>query len=139
MFEQALEDKFKKIFEIQRVRYDSPGVTTDQDNPGTNEQETLFVEITLSDNRIRDGVAHAKVTGKGHMTAQNDKMPFGYFSKCIAKHSADTGDLFFYDFEENTRLHHNLIVRSFSFVYFFTSQYDPAIGTINQVDIEVNT
>src|ERR1044072_854154 len=126
MFEATLIDKFKKIFEVQRVRFDHPGATNDQDAPGTNEQGTLFVEIEKSDNRIRDGIQHAKVTGKATMIAPNDELPFGYFSKCIARHGADTKDLFFYEIEENTRLHHNLVVRGFSFVFFFTGEYDRA-------------
>lgn len=139
MFEKTLTDKFLTIFEVQKVSFDNPGQTPDQDSPGTNEQETLFVEITQSQNQIRNGIEHAKVIGKGHMVATNSKLPFGYFSKCIARHPSDCSDLYFYDFEDNVRMHHDLVTRSFSFVYFFNSQYDPDIGNINQVDIEVET
>lgn len=135
--EEALEAKFKKLFEVQKVSYDHPGSTQDQDAPGTNEQETLFVEVTIANSRVSDKIFRAKVTGKGHMIAQHSKLPLGYFSKCIDAHPDDTKDVYFYDFEENSRNHHDQVTRSFSFIYFFSTQFDPNLGTITTVDIDI--
>lgn len=132
MFEQELADKFKKIFEVGKVTYDLPAVDT-------KEQEILFIEITESKPSIRDGNATAQVKGKGHMFAESGKLPFGFFPKGIAKHPTDSRDLFFYDFEENTRLYENIVERAFSFVYFFNSQYDPALGTLTSVNFDAET
>ncbi len=130
MFEAVLLTKFKKVFEVDRARYDSPV----HDAP---EQDTLFIEIDEAKSSIKNGKALAKVKGKATIFAQNDKLPFGFFAKRIAAHPDDTLDLFFYDIEENTRLHNNLVQRGFSFIYFFNSQYDPAIGTLTSVTTEV--
>lgn len=134
MFEEALKEKFRKVFEVQRVRFDDPGPEKE-----SREQETLFVEISECKSKIRDTRQFCRVTGKCIMIAQNDKLPFGYFPKMIATHADDTKDLFFHDFEENTRVYGNLVERGFSFVFFFNSQYDPAVGNLNAIDIEVST
>ncbi len=131
MFEKTLEAKIKKIFQIDRVRFDAPGES--------KEQETIFIEVDKSRNHFKDGRYYARVDGRLIMFAQSDKFPFGYFSKAIEASPDDTKDLFFYDFEGNERLEANIVQRSVAFVYFFNSQYDPALGNINSVSIEVNT
>ena len=127
MFEKELEAKFKGIFGVKKVTYDEPGES--------QEQGCIFVEIETSHNKIQDGRAKARVEGTGIMFGPNDKMPFGFFSKRIAKADlALTKDLFFYDFEENTKRYQNIVQRKFSFVYFFNGQYDPDTGSITEVD-----
>lgn len=137
MFEQDLQDKFKKIFGVQRVSYDHPAPDTHDGQPQSEEQETIFIEIDETKTSFKDGKVYAHVTGKASMLAQNDKLPFGYFSKCIFEHSDDTKDLFFYQFEENQRLRNNLVHRGFSFIYFFNSQYDPNLGTLTSIDLDI--
>lgn len=131
MFEATLSAKFRKMFEVKKVVFDMPGESLEQD--------VLFVEVTLNKNSIRDGRAFAKVTGKVHMNAEAEKLPFGYFAKNIQLNADDAKDLFFYDFEENTRLYENIVQRSVSFVYFFNVQYDPAVGTITSITTEVSS
>jgi hypothetical protein len=130
MFEKSLADKFQKIFEVARVTYDQPA-------PDDREQDVLFVEVHDSKNQIKDGKAQAKVTGKAFMFSESSKLPFGYFSKAIKEHAADTKDLFFYEIEENTKLHQNIQQRGFSFIYFFNSQYDPDLGTLNSLELDI--
>lgn len=128
MFEKELADKFQKIFGVKKVTYDTPGES--------REQECLWVEIENSKNSIKDGRAKAMVTGNVVMFGSNSKMPFGFFSKAIKQ--ADTSltkDLFFFDIESNTQRFRDIVQRGFSFVYFFDSQYDPAIGSITSVDL----
>ncbi len=137
MFEQTLSDTFQKVFEVQKVSYDHPAPDTHDGQPQSEEQETLFIEIDESKTWFKDGMQFAKVTGKAKMLAQNDKLPFGYFSKCIASHPDDTKDLFFYEFEDNQRLRNNLVHRGFSFIYFFNSQYDPNLGTLTSIDTDI--
>ena len=127
MFERQLAEKFKAIFGVSKVSYDEPGES--------QEQKCLFVEIETSRNRLGDGVERARVNGKIVMFAQNDQIPFGFFSKAIAKAPPSlTADLFFFDFEENSRRYQNVVQRSCSFVYFFTGQYDPDIGTLDEIE-----
>jgi hypothetical protein len=131
VFEEALAQKFKTIFDVSKVRYDLPGES--------QEQETLFVEVELSRNRIRDGEFIARVQGKASIFAPADKLPFGYFTRCIEAHPDETKDLFFSDIEGNSRVFGNIVQRGFSFVYFFHSQYDPELGTLNSIEFEVET
>lgn len=131
MFEQALIEKFQKVFEVKKVTFDTPA-------PDDHEQETIFIEVALSKNVIKDGKAMARVQGKAYMFAEHEKLPYGFFSKAIKEHADDTKDLFFYEIEENTKLHHNLSQRGFSFIYFFNSQYDPDLGTLNSIELEVS-
>ena len=132
MFEKTLQATFEKVFDFKKVRYDQPGES--------REQETMFVEVENARASVVDGEERARVEGKVTVFVEHDKMPFGYFAKCIEAHPAECKDLFFFAFEENQRLYGNIVQRGFSFVYFFRSQYDPDLGTLNQVniDIEVN-
>ena len=78
------------------------------------------------------------VSGKATMVARAEQIPFGFFGKAIdAADPALTKDLFFFDLEENTPRFRDIVVRGFSFQYFFRSQYDPAVGTITSVDLTV--
>ncbi len=128
MFESTLEEKLKRIFDVKKVTFAEPGESA--------EQECIFIGVEHSTNAIKDKRAKAKVTGTISMFGNADKLPFGFFSKRIAQADAsDTVDLFFHDFESNTRRYQNLVQRACSFVYFFDSQYDPDTGTITSIDL----
>lgn len=131
MFESTLEQKLKTIFEVKKVTYAEPSPM--------GEQECIFVEVTDSLNSIKDGRAKAKVTGTITMIGQGEKLPFGFFSKQIAKAKRElTADLFFYDFEQNTKRFQNIVQRTCGFVYFFDAAYDPDQGTITDVELTVD-
>ncbi len=128
MFEKTLADKFKKIFEFKKVTFDDPS--------DSKEQNCLFIDVEVPHNKILDGKVIARVTGKATVYAPANELPFGYFAKKIAKAlGPDTKDLFFFDVEHNARLYENIVERSFSFVYFFSGQYDPSTGTITTLSI----
>lgn len=130
MFEKALEEKFKAIFKVAKVTYDQPG--------SSQEQEALFVEIENSYNSFSDQKEKARVTGKAIMFGNNEKLTFGFFSKAIAQADPNlTKDLFFFDFEANTKRFQNIVQRGFSFVYFYDGQYDPDTGSIEEIDFTV--
>lgn len=130
MFEKALSDKFKTIFDFKKVRYDRP-------SEETPEQQVLFIQVDEPHCQIKDGRQLARVAGQATVLAEAEQLPFGYFAKRIA--SADkevTKDLFFFDIDQNSRTYMNIVQRSFSFVFFFNSQYDPDTGTITSVTFE---
>ena len=127
--ESRLTELFKKIFDFKDVSFDAPG-----DN---REQEKLFIEVELCRTKVVDKREIARVQGKATVFANAGKLPLGYFSKCIDAHPAETKDLFFFEIEDNTRMYENIVQRGFSFVYLFDSQYDPDLGIINEVNIEV--
>jgi hypothetical protein len=129
VFEQELADKLKRIFDFQKVTYSLPGET--------QEQETLFVEVEVPRFKVSDKTVTARITGRAVVFANYDKLPFGYFAKRIAMADlADTKDLFFTEIEENTRVYQNKVQRSFGFIYFFSGQYDPSVGTITSIEIQ---
>lgn len=130
MFENELSAKLKRIFKVKKVSYDEPGES--------GEQECLFVNVETSDNRVRKGKAIAKVSGTCIIIGNAEKLNFGFFSKAIQEASpSDTKDFFFSDFESNTKRHNNLVQRSFNFIYFFSGQYDPKVGTITTLDLDI--
>lgn len=128
MFERALEDLFKEIFLVKKTSFNLPGES--------QEQDCLFIDIENSRNTIKDGKAIAMVSGNAFMFGTADKLPFGFYSKKIERaDKTKTKDLFFFDIEVNTRRYQDIIQRGFSFVYFFSGQYDPEIGIINEIDL----
>lgn len=131
MFEKTMLAQLKRIFDLDKVTFDRPGES--------QEQEAAFVEVEKAQCRVKDARQIARVTGKLHVFAQLDKMPYGYFSKCIAEAPAeDTSSFYFYDFEENKGTFRNIVERSLGFIYLFDSQYDPAIGTLNQINLSIS-
>lgn len=130
MFEVELEEKLMTIFGVKKVSFAEPGES--------KEQECLFVQVENALNCIKDGRAISKVTGNAVLFGNADKIPFGFFSKRITQSDpSHTKDLFFFDIEANTLIYQNIIQRGFSFVYFYSAQYDPEQGTITSVDITV--
>ena len=130
MFEQELIDKFKAIFGVEKVTYDTPGES--------REQNCLFIEIENCSSSVTDGEAGGTVTGNAVIFQKHSAIPFGFFTKAIARApNALTKDLFFFDIEKNTQRYRDLVQRGFSFTYFFNSQFDPPTGTITSVDTTV--
>lgn len=123
MFEKSLADKLKRIFDLDKVTFDLPSES--------QEQECIFIDVKTSAGRVKDGFFTAKVTGGVRIYANSEKMPYGYLTKRIVEAKPeDTKDLFFYDFEENAGQFRNISERSMSFIYLFDSQYNPNVGEI---------
>lgn len=130
MFEKELADKFKAIFGVDKVTFDTPGES--------REQSCLFIEIENCKNSIKDGKAMGMATGNAVIFQKHSAIPFGFFQKAIARAPASlTKDLFFFDIESNTQRFRDIVQRGFSFTYFFNSQYDPPTGTITSVTTTV--
>ncbi len=128
MFKTQMANQLKRIFEFDKVTFAIPGES--------EEQEGLFINVENAQTCVKDARQIARVTGKIHVFAQLNKLPYGYFSKCLAEAElADKSGFFFYDFEENKGTFQNIVERTLSFVYLFDSQYDPAIGTLNEVNL----
>lgn len=127
MFEKKLEDKFKAIFGVKKVTYDTPGES--------QEQSILFVEVEAPKFTFGDGYVKAMVTGSAVMFGRNEDLTFGFFAKCISKAKNElTKDLFFEQLDSNTLRFRDIVQRGFSFTYFFNSQYDPDVGSITSIE-----
>lgn len=128
MFERSLITSLEKIFKLGKVTFDRPGES--------QEQEGVFIEVIQAVCRKKDAKQTARVTGTLHFFANQDKMPFGYLTKCISEADpALTKPLVFLDFEESKGKFRNIVERSVGFQYFFDSQYDPAIGTVTSINL----
>lgn len=128
MFEKELAEKMKAIFKVEDVTYDAPGES--------REQKKLFLEIEEPRFRFTDKKARALVTGRGTIFGRSETLPFGYITEAISTAHKDlTKDLIFRDFETNQQRFRDIIERGFSFTYFFTTQHDPAVDSMEGVSI----
>lgn len=130
--EATLAKKMSNIFGFKKVSFSAPGPAL--------EQEAIFISIQSCKGALKKRLYTAKVTGKFRVFVNADKMPLGHILKKISSASADdTKDLFFYEIEENVENYQNLVERSASFVYFFSSQYNPDDGTLGSVTLNLET
>lgn len=130
MFEKTLSDAVKRIFDLDKVTYDH--VSESQ------EQECLFIQVQSSKNHIKDGRFQGRVQGKINVFANLDKLPYGYFSKCIDKASVeDRNAFFFFDFEENVATIDNICERTLSFIWLFDIEYNPNHGQLTSLVDEI--
>ena len=128
MFRESLKENLKAIFDLKKVTFDQVGESL--------EQECIFIEIDNSVNAIQEYKETAKVNGRLRIFASQDKLPYGYFQKKIQSAPTEyTKDLFFYDIEGNTNIQNNIVERTMSFQYLFTSQHDPNLGTITSIEL----
>lgn len=119
----------KRIFDLDKVTFDNPGES--------NEQNCMFIQVEKADVRIRDGRQISKSMGTLRVFANADKLPYGFFAKKIAEASPVDTERFFFGAEENLGTFQNIAERRFSFVFLLDSQYDPALGTISEVNISI--
>ncbi len=133
MFRTEMKEKLREIFGLAKVSYDEPGESFEQD--------TLFIQIQECQSRTGQGRATAKVRGSLVVYSQNNKLAFGYFNKRLQNAKPElVKDFFFYDIDVDAlnspaRLL-NISERRASFVYLYSSQYDPNQGLLNELVIE---
>lgn len=131
MFEKKLAEQVQKIFGISKVSFDTSG--------DSQEQEGIFIEISQARTRAKPSRQIAHVVGIIHVFAASNKLPYGFFAKAIeAAKPEDKRGFFFYNFEENKGTFRNIAQRSVGFQYLFDSQYDPAIGSIQTVNLQIS-
>lgn len=126
-----LKEKLGRIFDM-KTTFDSPGES--------NEQEAIFIEVENIRGKVKDGLYTGRINGQIFVYGNTTKLPLGYFSKQIDQaSSADKSDFWFDPAEQNINGFRNIAQRSLGFVYFFSGQYDPEVGTITSIenDIEV--
>ena len=130
MFEASLKEKMQKIFNLKKVTYAHPG--------DSKEQDCIFISVEQPRIRFKDKRALARVSGEILIQGNSDKMPFGFMSKMIEEANPDfKKDLHFFELEANDKYYQNLVQRTAKFVYFFSTQYDPNVGTIDEVNISI--
>lgn len=129
MFENDLKTTIARIFDLNRVTFDDPGES--------NEQECQFIRVSNPRVSIAEKRQRAQVEGQLVVYANSDKLPFGYFNKQIAKClNADSLKFFFHNIDVNVPITNNIVKRTVDFVFFYDSQFDPNQGTITSVNFQ---
>lgn len=131
MFREELKKRFSEIFGFAKTTFDVPSESFEQD--------TLFIEVRDCFARSGQGRATARVTGDIIIFTQREKMPFGFFSKRIAQAKAAlTNDLVFYDTDRevlgSSARMQNISERRTSFLFLFSTQYDPNHGSMTEIE-----
>lgn len=130
MFEKELKAILARIFDFQNTSFD--------DSSEQYEQEKLFIQVDAARSDITEARQKCLVRGTAYVYANSDKLPFGYFAKRIERASVtDRAKFFFSEIDRNERMTNNIVRRSVGFVFFFDAQYDPRVGIINEVNIDV--
>lgn len=130
MFEKQLKEKLKAIFKVKKVTFDHPSES--------KEQDCIFVKVENPRIRFKDGRATARVSGQILIQGNAENLPFGYLSKSYQESTKEEKkDIAFFNFEENETYYRNLVQRTAEFVYFFSTQYDPNVGTINEINVSI--
>ncbi len=112
--------------------------TFDLTDKEVKEQNVLYVDVVNSVGTTKQGRAIFKVSGDIFIYAPNDKLTFGYFNKCLEKADpSDSLDLFFHKIDYSGEYMGNLVERRCSFVYFYSAQYDPEAGEINEIETAI--
>jgi hypothetical protein len=129
MFETQMVSDLKAIFEFDKVTFEAPS--------DSEEQECLFINVENTVFSVKPGHEYARVSGRLVVYANSQKLPFGYFYKQIDKADTDISSRFaFFEFEENAWRYRNICERSVRFVYFLNKQYDPEQGSITSINLQ---
>jgi hypothetical protein len=123
--EASLKENLSKIFDL-KVSFDIPG--------DSREQECVFVQVDKNKSTIKDKKEVAEVRGKLRIFANQSKLPLGFIAKRIALHPTEAKDFFFYDVEEVSGVFNNIVERTLAFVYFYSNQYNPERGIMNEIN-----
>ncbi len=135
MFREKMKEDLTKIFKFKKTTFDAYSAEF--------EQETLFIEVHDTHERMMEGKATARVVGELVYFSQVDKMKYGQVIKSIERaENIDKKKFFFYDIDkQNTSSQARLIniaERRISFVYLYEDQYDPDQGKITSLECEEN-
>lgn len=133
MFKKEMQAKLKTIFGIEKVTFDEPSESFEQD--------CIFIEILDCKSNTGQGIATSKVRGNLSIYSQKGKLPFGFFNKKIQQaDSKDTGAFFFYDVDVELQNSQSRLIdiaeRRASFVYLYSGQYDPNQGQITSLEFD---
>jgi hypothetical protein len=130
VFRKQLKSSLQEIFGISKTTFDAPS--------DKFEQDTLFIEVAESPSSVGSGIEKAKVTGFLTVYAQEEKLPFGFFNKKIMAASPTLTKKFFFGTEQNVATSpartQNITERRMDFLFLYSSQYDPNLGELTQVN-----
>lgn len=138
MFRNDLLRRLEKIFGLKKTVYWKASES--------HEQDTLFVTVLDARPRMSSGQGGretAVVNGLITVYSQDNRLPYGFFSKAIERAAADVVKPFFFfdidvDLQNSPARQHNIHERQASFVFLYDAQYDPNRGELSQLTLEVD-
>lgn len=132
MFRKEMTKALENIFKFKKTTFDA---YSDE-----FEQDTLFVEVQQTHERVGKGIVAMRVTGDLIYFSQVDKIKYGTMIKLIEQSNAsDKNPFLFYDIDKQNlssqaRMQ-NIAERRISFVYLYSGSYDPDKGEITSLDM----
>lgn len=130
MWHKALEQDFKQIFGVKKILFGTPVFS--------KEQDVLFCETIGVLNKIQQGKAIARISGKVSIIGLLGKNKSGFLSKRIALAPASATNKFVFLREEEPMqmngYEERFNVYSVEFIYFFKEQYNPPAGKIKKIE-----
>lgn len=133
MFKSKLKKDLQEIFGIKKVTFNEVSESY--------EQECLFVNCSTVNPRISASNMSCRVEGSITIFAQDNKLPFGFFTKKIELAKNDNKkDFFFFDIDLDiasspSRIQ-NIHERRVSFIYLYKDQFDPNKGQLSVLNLE---
>jgi hypothetical protein len=136
VFRKDLLDKLQQIFRMKK------GVTLDASSDQF-EQDTMFVEIFSANSKVQGTNEICCVDGCLIVFSQDNKMPFGFIAKRIAKaDKALTAPFMFTkvdeDIAESPARMQNIHERRTNFRFLYSAQYDPSQGNLTSLELELD-
>lgn len=136
MFRKDLQRRLEAIFQIEKSTLLAPSLQFEQD--------TLFIQIDQANPRVcsKDGGREtAKVVGSLTVFSQDNRMPFGFFTKAIERADPELTRPFLFldidvDLASSPARVQNIHERRTSFVFLYDSQYDPNRGALTSIELE---
>lgn len=135
MFRKKLVSDLEQMFGFNKTTF-----LKDSDD---FEQDVLFIEIDRSNSKISNvsgGRQIARVVASLVVYSQDDRLPYGFFSKRLEAYP-DIAKSFFFsvvdeDVPESPARIQNIHERRCDFIYFYDSQFDPNRGELNELILE---
>ncbi len=133
MFKKDLERRLKAIFGFEKVSFNAP-------EKFAMEQDTMFVEVDLVRPRPygKDKIS-CRVSGKLVVYSQDERMPYGFFSKRVEQANHDDTKPFFFDREIDAGepRYQNIHERQLDFMFLYDTQYDPDRGSLTEINLSL--
>lgn len=133
MFRKQMIKELEAIFKFKKTTFNA---YSDE-----FEQDTLFIEVQETHERVGKGIVAMRVTGDLIYFSQVDKLKYGTMIKLIEQANAiDKNPFFFYDVDKENvssqaRLQ-NITERRIGFVYLYSGQYDPDKGLLTTLEMD---
>jgi hypothetical protein len=130
LFKKELQRKLEQIFQLQKTTFDTPS--------DSFEQDTLFIQISNTKQRISDKQIHFRVSGNLTVYSRKSAFPFGFFNTKLdqVKDSALRKGFYLVNGDNEIDSAASFVdvhERRTGFVFTYSAQYDPNQGQMTSL------